>query len=100
MRSGGAYNIRRIDLWETVTMTLFALFILILAFALPGADWVKGLVIVIAGLLLVVVAVQAIRFAANPDMSPAVWAIRFAASFFEFCRGFCGLILLLKDTYF
>ena len=85
MRSGGAYNIRRIDLWETVTMTLFALFILILAFALPGADWVKGLVIVIAGLLLVVVAVQAIRF---------------AASFFEFCRGFCGLILLLKDTYF
>ena len=66
-------------------MTLFALFILILAFTLPGSDWVKGLVIVIAGLLLVAVAVQAIRF---------------AASFFEFCRGFCGLILLLKDTYF
>ena len=66
-------------------MSLFALFILILAFTLPGSDWVKGLIIVIAGLILVVVAVQAIHF---------------AASFFEFCRGFCGLILLLKDTYF
>ena len=66
-------------------MSLFALFMLILAFALPGSDWAKGLVIEIAGLLLVAVVVQAIRF---------------AASFFEFCHSFCGLILLLKDTYF
>ncbi len=66
-------------------MSLFALFMLILAFTLPGSDWVKGLIIVIAGAILIVVAVQAINF---------------AASFLEFCRGFCGLILLLKDTYF